>query len=110
MKMKPEEITSVIEEEIKNFSLDVKEKEVGKVLQVGDGIARVHGLDNVMAGEMVKFSKGVYGVVFNLEEENVGIVVLGESSKIKEGDVVERTKRIMDVPVGDALICIDVNA
>ncbi len=104
MKFKPEEITSVIEEQIKNFSLSVDEKEIGKVLQVGDGIARVHGLENVMAGEMVKFSSNVYGVVFNLEEDNVGIVVLGEGNSIKEGDVVERTKRIMDVPVGEELL------
>ena len=104
MKFKPEEITSVIEEQIKGFNLDVDQKEVGKVLQVGDGIARVYGLENVMSGELVKFSSGVFGLVFNLEEDNVGVVVLGQSSTIREGDQVERTNRIMDVPVGDELL------
>ena len=104
MKFKPEEITSVIEEQIKGFNLDVDQKEVGKVLQVGDGIARVYGLENVMSGELVKFSSDVYGLVFNLEEDNVGVVVLGQSSTIREGDRVERTNRIMDVPVGEELL------
>jgi F-type H+/Na+-transporting ATPase subunit alpha len=110
MKFKPEEITSVIEEQIKGFNLDVDQKEVGKVLQVGDGIARVYGLENVMSGELVKFSSGVFGLVFNLEEDNVGVVVLGQSSTIREGDQVERTNRIMDVPVGDELLGRVVNA
>ena len=104
MKFKPDEITGVIEEQIKSFNINVEEKETGKVLQVGDGIARVYGLEKVMSGEMVKFESGVYGVVFNLEEDNVGIIILGNGSSIKEGDLVERTKRIMDVPVGDALL------
>ena len=104
MKFKPEEITQVIEKEIKNFGLDIDEKETGVVLQVGDGIARVHGVKNAMAGEMVKFASGVYGVCFNLEQDNVGVVVLGNGASIKEGDEVQRTKRIMDVPVGDALL------
>ena len=104
MKIKPEEITGVIEEQIKNFDMNVEEKETGKVLQVGDGIARVYGLENVMSGELVKFASGVQGVVLNLEEDNVGVVILGNGSTIKEGDVVERTKRIMDIPVGDALL------
>ncbi|MAQ64995.1 F0F1 ATP synthase subunit alpha [bacterium] len=104
MKIKPEEITGVIEEQIKNFDMNVEEKETGKVLQVGDGIARVYGLENVMSGELVKFASGVQGVVLNLEEDNVGVVILGNGATIKEGDVVERTKRIMDIPVGDALL------
>ena len=104
MKFKPEEITGVIEEQIKNFDMGVEEKETGKVLQVGDGIARVYGLERVMSGELVKFASGVYGVVLNLEEDNVGVVILGNGSTIKEGDLVERTKRIMDIPVGDAML------
>ncbi len=104
MKFKPEEITEIIEDQIKQFNLDVEEKEVGRVLQVGDGIARVYGLDNVMSGEMVKFASDVYGVVFNLEEDNAGVVIMGESSSVKEGHKVERTKRIMDVPVGNELL------
>ncbi len=110
MKFKPEEITSVIENQIKQFELSVDEKETGKVLQVGDGIARVYGLDNAMAGELIKFSSSVYGVVFNLEEDNVGCVILGQSSLVKEGDLVERTKRILDVPVGVELLGRVVNA
>lgn len=102
--IRPEEITAIIEEQIKSYSSVVQVKEVGRVLQVGDGIARVYGLDNVMSGEMVKFSANVYGVVFNLEEDNVGCVILGNSEEIKEGDQVERTGRIMDVPVGDAML------
>ena len=104
MKFKPEEITTIIEDQIKGFDLNVEQKEVGKVLQVGDGIARVYGLDNVMSGEMVTFSSGVSGVVLNLEEDNVGVVVLGNSSSINEGDTVERTNRVMDVPVGVELL------
>tara|TARA_B100000131_G_scaffold300447_1_gene321785 strand:+ start:42 stop:1553 length:1512 start_codon:yes stop_codon:yes gene_type:complete len=104
MKFKPEEITGVIEEQIKNFDMGVEEKETGKVLQVGDGIARVYGLERVMSGELVKFASGVYGVVLNLEEDNVGVVILGNGSTIKEGDLVERTKRIMDIPVGEAML------
>jgi len=104
MKIRPEEITSILEKEIQSFDITVDIKETGTVLQVGDGIARVYGLENVMAGEMVKFSDHVYGVVFNLEEDNVGIVILGSGDTISEGDSVERTGRIMDVPVGDALL------
>jgi len=104
MKIKPEEITSILEKEIQSLSMSVEVKETGVVLQVGDGIARVYGLDNVMSGEMVKFSESVYGVVFNLEEENVGVVILGNGDSISEGDVVERTGRIMDVPVGEEML------
>ncbi len=104
MKIKSEEITSIIEKEIQSLNISVDVKEVGTVLQVGDGIARVYGLDKVMSGEMVKFSDLVYGVVFNLEEDNVGVVILGSGESISEGDTVERTGRIMDVPVGDALL------
>jgi len=104
MKIRPEEITSILEKEIQSFDITIDIKETGTVLQVGDGIARAYGLENVMAGEMVKFSDHVHGVVFNLEEDNVGIVILGSGNTISEGDRVERTGRIMDVPVGDALL------
>ena len=99
MKIRPEEITAILEKEIQSLDITVDVKETGTVLQVGDGIARVYGLDKVMSGEMVKFSDSVYGVVFNLEEDNVGVVILGSGESISEGDIVERTGRIMDVPV-----------
>jgi F-type H+-transporting ATPase subunit alpha len=104
MKIRPEEITAILEKEIQSFGVAVDVKETGTVLQVGDGIARVYGLDHVMSGEMVKFSESSYGMVFNLEEDNVGIVILGSSQSISEGDCVERTGRIMDVPVGEAML------
>jgi F-type H+-transporting ATPase subunit alpha len=104
MNIKPEEITAILEKEIENLDWKVNVKEVGYVLQVGDGIARVYGLENVMAGEMVKFSQSVYGMVFNLEENNVGCVILGDAEKVKEGDVVERSNKVMSIPVGDAML------
>tara|TARA_B100001121_G_scaffold303040_1_gene316433 strand:+ start:13271 stop:14779 length:1509 start_codon:yes stop_codon:yes gene_type:complete len=104
MNIKPEEITAILEKEIENLDWKVNVKEVGYVLQVGDGIARVYGLENVMAGEMVKFSESVYGMVFNLEENNVGCVILGDADKVKEGDVVERTNKVMSIPVGENML------
>ena len=104
MKINPEEITQVLQRQIEDLSYSSSLKEIGHVLQVGDGIARVFGLDNAMAGELIEFPNDVRGVVFNLETDNVGIVVLGESSLIKEGDEVRRTGRILDVPVGEQLI------
>ena len=104
MSIKPEEITAILEQQINSIDININVKETGQVLQVGDGIARVYGLENVMAGEMVKFSEETYGMVFNLEEDNVGCVILGNGSTVKEGDVVERTGNIMSVPVGDALL------
>lgn len=104
MKIKPEEITTVIKEQIQEFENSVDVKEVGYVLQVGDGIARAYGLENVMAGELVSFPNGAQGVVFNLEQDNVGLVILGEGRGISEGDVVERTGRIMDIPVSANLL------
>ena len=83
---KPEEITAILEQQINNVDINVNIKETGQVLQVGDGIARVYGLENVMAGEMVKFSEETYGMVFNLEQDNVGVVILGNGSTVKEGD------------------------
>lgn len=104
MGIKPEEISSIIKREIENFSRRVEVKEVGTVLTVGDGIARVYGLDNVMAGELVEFPRGVMGIALNLEENSVGCALLGHDNLIREGDVVSRTGRIIDVPVGDALL------
>jgi F-type H+/Na+-transporting ATPase subunit alpha len=104
MAIKPEEITRVLKEQIQGFAPETDAKEVGTVLQVGDGIARVYGLQNAVAGEMLQFPHDVFGLALNLERESVGVVLLGEYTKIKEGDEVRRTGRIMSVPVGDALI------
>ncbi|NBB96828.1 MAG: F0F1 ATP synthase subunit alpha [Alphaproteobacteria bacterium] len=98
------EISAILKEQIKNFGQDVEVAEVGRVLSVGDGIARVHGLDSVQAGEMVEFPGGVRGMALNLEADNVGIVIFGDDRGIKEGDTVKRTKSIVDVPVGDELL------
>jgi F-type H+-transporting ATPase subunit alpha len=104
MAIKPEEITSVIKKQIESFEETTDLKEVGYVLQVGDGIARVYGLENALAGELLKLPHDVYGMVLNLEKENVGCVLLGEDKLIKEGDPVQRTGRVMDVPVGEAMV------
>jgi F-type H+-transporting ATPase subunit alpha len=98
------EISAILKEQIKNFGQDAEVSEVGRVLSVGDGIARVHGLDNVQAGEMVEFPGGIRGMALNLEVDNVGIVIFGSDQDIKEGDTVKRTKSIVDVPAGDALL------
>ncbi len=98
------EISAILKEQIKNFGKDAAVAEVGRVLSVGDGIARVHGLDNVQAGEMVEFPGGIRGMALNLEVDNVGIVIFGDDRSIKEGDTVKRTKSIVDVPAGDALL------
>ena len=98
------EISAILKEQIKNFGKDAEVAEVGRVLSVGDGIARVHGLDNVQAGEMVEFPGGIRGMALNLEVDNVGIVIFGSDQDIKEGDTVKRTKSIVDVPVGNGLL------
>jgi F-type H+-transporting ATPase subunit alpha len=98
------EISAILKEQIKNFGQDAEVAEVGRVLSVGDGIARVHGLDNVQAGEMVEFPGGIRGMALNLEVDNVGVVIFGSDQDIKEGDVVKRTKSIVDVPAGNALL------
>ncbi|QYK42947.1 MAG: F0F1 ATP synthase subunit alpha [Paracoccaceae bacterium] len=98
------EISAILKEQIKNFGKDAEVAEVGRVLSVGDGIARVHGLDNVQAGEMVEFPGGIRGMALNLEVDNVGIVIFGDDRSIKEGDTVKRTNSIVDVPAGDALL------
>ena len=104
MKMNPEEITSIIKDRIKNYDVDLNVDDVGTVLEVGDGIAHIYGLDKAMAGELLDFGNDIYGLVLNLEQESVGAVLLGGDTEIKEGDTVKRTGRIMQVPVGEAMI------
>ncbi|MEX0715783.1 MAG: F0F1 ATP synthase subunit alpha, partial [Planctomycetaceae bacterium] len=104
MKFKADEIASVIRQEIEDFSGRIKTSEVGRVLEVGDGIARCYGLSNAMAGEMVEFPNGVRGMVFNLEENSVGVIILGDFKAIAEGDEVKSTGELLSVPVGDAVI------
>jgi len=103
-KIRPDEITDIIRQQIENFDRSVSVSEVGSVMSVGDGVARIHGLDHAMAGELLELPHGVSGLALNLEEDQVSAVLLGDYTKIQEGDVVKRTKRIMSVPVGDALI------
>src|SRR5712692_9428671 len=102
--IKADEISKILREQIENYAQTVSVDEVGAIISVGDGIARIHGLEKVMAGEMLAFPHNVFGIALNLEEEEVGVVLLGESAELKEGDVVKRTNTIMSVPVGDALI------
>lgn len=110
MNLRPEEISSIIKEQIKRYENKLQVTDIGTVIQVGDGIARIHGLEKCMAGELLEFPGGVYGMTLNLEEDNVGCVLLGSDDNIKEGDIVKRTERIVEVPVGDALIGRVVNA
>src|SRR5438045_8237297 len=102
--IKADEITQLIRKQIENYESKVAVDEVGTVITLGDGIARVHGLEKVMAGELLAFPHGLSGIAMNLEEDQVGVVLLGEYTEIKEGDEVKRTGRIMSVPVGDAMI------
>ena len=104
MELNAAEISSILKQQIKDFGKDAEVSEIGQVLSVGDGIARVYGLDNVQAGEMVEFANGVKGMALNLESDNVGVVIFGEDRDIKEGDTVKRTKAIVDVPVGKGLL------
>ena len=104
MQINPSEVTKILKEQIKKFGEKAEVSEVGQVLSVGDGIARVYGLDNVQAGEMVEFSAGLKGMALNLESDNVGVVIFGDDRSIKEGDVVKRTETIVDVPVGKKLL------
>ncbi len=108
--IRPEEVTSILEKELQSYQTELQEVGVGTVLQVGDGIARLYGLRDAMAGELIEFANGVFGMVFNLEEDNVGCIVLGSDVEIKEGDTAKRTGRIVSVPVGDALAGRVVNA
>lgn len=104
MSIRPEEISTLLKQQIEQFKSDIQVYDVGTVIQIGDGIARAHGLQNVMAGELLEFSNGVMGMALNLEEDNVGIVIMGPYTDIREGDQVKRTGRIMEVPVGEALL------
>ncbi|PKR77752.1 F0F1 ATP synthase subunit alpha [Halalkalibacillus sediminis] len=104
MSIKAEEISALIKQQIENYDSEIEVNDVGTVIEIGDGIARAHGLDGVMAGELVEFSNGVMGMAQNLEENNVGIVILGPFTEIREGDEVRRTGRIMQVPVGEELL------
>src|SRR5213592_1064024 len=102
--LKPEEITEIIRQQLSGIGKGIDVSEVGTVTSVGDGIARVYGLERVMAGEMVQFPHNIFGLVLNLEQDNVGVVLLGEYKQIKEGDEVRRTGKIMSVPVGPAMV------
>ena len=110
MNLRPEEISSVIKDQIKRYAATLEVSDVGTVIQVADGIARVHGLENAMQGELLEFPGEVYGMVLNLEEDNVGAVLLGNSKNISEGDTVKTTGRVVEVPVGDAMLGRVVNA
>ncbi|AMV73963.1 F0F1 ATP synthase subunit alpha [Desulfuromonas carbonis] len=104
MEIRAEEISAIIKKQIENFGREVEVSETGTIISVGDGIARIHGLDKAMAGELLEFPGNIMGMVLNLEEDNVGAAILGEAHHIKEGDTVKRTERIVQVPVGDALV------
>ena len=110
MNLRPEEISSVIKEQIKQYKSELEVSDVGTVIQVADGIARVHGLAKAMQGELLEFPGDVYGMVLNLEEDNVGVVLLGDNKSISEGDTVKTTGRVVEVPVGDAMLGRVVNA
>lgn len=110
MSIKAEEISALIKQQLASYQDELTVEETGTVTYVGDGVARVHGLDNAMAGELVEFSNGVFGMAQNLESNDVGIVILGKFDDIREGDTVKRTGRIMEVPVGEAMIGRVVNA
>src|SRR2546421_2690042 len=108
--IRADEITSLLRQEIENYERAIDVSETGSVISVGDGIARIHGLEKVMAGELIEFPHNVSGIAMNLEEDQVGAVLLGDYTVIREGDEVKRTKRIMSVPVGEEMIGRVVNA
>jgi F-type H+-transporting ATPase subunit alpha len=110
MQIKADEISKIIRDHIGGYAATVDVAEVGTVMTVGDGIARLHGAERAMAGEMLEFPNGLYGIALNLEEDGVGAVLLGHSTELKEGDTVKRTGRIISVPVGDELVGRVVNA
>src|SRR5438045_5287217 len=103
MDIKADEISKIIREQIGSYAVDVDVAEVGSIISVGDGIARVHGVEKTMAGEMLEFPHGIFGIALNLEEESVGAVLLGDFAEIREGDTVKRTGRIISVPVGQEI-------
>lgn len=104
MNIKPEEITSIIKKEIERYEKEITTVDSGTIIQIGDGVARVYGLDDCMEGELLEFPNNVYGMALNLEQDNVGCVLLGPEEGIKEGDIVKRTNKIVEVPVGEALL------
>src|SRR3982751_940457 len=104
MEIRAAEISAILKQQIENFGNEADVTEVGQVLSVGDGVARVHGLDKVQAGEMVEFPGGIRGMALNLESDNVGVVIFGDDRSIKEGDLVKRTGAIVDVPIGRGLL------
>src|ERR671925_925699 len=110
MHIKAEEISKIIRDQIGSYAVDVDVAEVGTIVSIGDGIARVHGVENTMAGEMLEFPHGIYGIALSLEEESVGAVLLGDYTEIREGDTVKRTGRIISVPVGEEMLGRVVNA
>src|ERR671912_889152 len=110
MNIRADEISKIIRDSIGSYAVEVNVAEVGTVISIGDGIARLHGIERAMAGEMIEFPHGVFGIALNLEEDSVGAVLLGDYKKIKEGDVVKRTGRIISVPVGDEMLGRVVNA
>src|SRR3989338_4981143 len=110
MQIRPEEITQILKTQLSEFEKKLDVSETGTVIAVGDGVAKVYGLEKAMAGELVDFGSGVFGMVLNLEEESVGVAVLGDPEKIKEGQVVKRTNKIVQVPCGDKLLGRVVNA
>src|SRR6201991_4229149 len=110
MDIKAEEISKIIRDQIGSYAVDVNVAEVGTVVSIGDGIARVHGIEKAMAGEMIEFPHGVFGIALNLEEDSVGTVLLGDYTVIREGDPVKRTGRIISVPVGEEMLGRVVNA
>jgi F-type H+/Na+-transporting ATPase subunit alpha len=104
LKLRPEEITSILKQRIQQYDVETDLAEVGTVLQIGDGIARIHGLENAVALELLELEHGVVGLAFNLEEDNVGAALFGEWQHVKEGEPVRRTGEVASVPVGDALL------
>ena len=110
MSIRSDEISKIIRDQIGSFAVDVDVAEVGTVTSIGDGIARLHGCERAMAGEMLEFPHGIFGIALNLEEDSVGTVLLGDYTEIKEGDTVKRTNRIISVPVGEELVGRVVNA
>src|SRR5512146_3501735 len=104
MDIKADEISKIIRDQIGSYAVEIDVSEVGTVVSVGDGIARVYGVDKAMAGEMIEFPHGVYGIALNLDEDSVGVVLLGDYKEIREGDPVKRTGRIISVPVGEEML------
>ena len=110
MQLRPEEISAIIKEQIKNYHSQIELNDVGTVVEIGDGIATIHGLEKCMANELLEFEGGIYAMALNLEEDSVGAVMLGSDEDIKEGDTVKRTGKIVSVPVGEELLGRVVNA